>query len=170
MKYKPTKKMTSATKLKVTDKSKTIERVKHVKRGVQVRNVPEMTVVTEERISGVNVNHYANVKRSSKVKANCIETSNIDLNELFQWLEQRLEKTCDHMSVLLRRIQHIELGSHSGSVVSCKHLQLQVLRGIYHVYYTYASKISSELVKVTQLQRQEIMSSTQSETQLTDFL
>ena len=73
--------------------------------------------------------------------------------EVYKEAERRIQKACDQMDMILSKIQDVELRYQRAvkdghQCTSNYELQLQVLRGMYNMYYTYCSQKAQILAEL----------------------
>ena len=79
-----------------------------------------------------------------------------ELQEAYTELERRIHKACDHMMQIRAKIQDVSVRLERAAeknrepFVYSYQTQLQVLQGVYNMYYAYCSKKCEELMEMEQ--------------------
>ena len=77
-------------------------------------------------------------------------------NKHFAMIERCLNRSCDHMEMLLIKIRHLEEKmeraeeKENEAVRNNLNLQLEVLHGVYSMYYSYSEVKATQLMLLTQ--------------------
>ena len=96
-----------------------------------------------------------------KCKLTC-RTKSAKLNS-YKKTESALNKSCDQMDVIMRKISHLDyrqklsMKRENNPVTMTLNLELQVLRGMYNVFYQYAEIKSKQLEELYKECSEEMM-------------